>query len=175
MFGSSSTSAWAQRWNSLAQELGLSARSSRKQSSMRGEIGGCPVSVMCGRNGVSPKVKVRFDSGLRHIGIRRRGQVVAADGDLMTGDPAFDAAFRIRVGIGDPEIAWHWLNPGRRAVITGLSSAVELTEVEENKVKARLSDLHWTDDELKSMVRLCVAAAQQLDSAAAEDVHGAAS
>ncbi len=158
---------WERQWAEAADELGLRPKfrnSSNSMSTMRGEIDGHQVTVKSYRH-KAPEIDVRFWSGLRSVDIdpRREGRRHSG-GEVSTGDPAFDAAYRVsdRAGVSDEELH-AWLTPARREILLVLGDALEVEEIEENELEVLLGRDEWTPAELVQAVELCVLVAKTLD------------
>lgn len=166
--GDTGSSGWADGWREAAQELDLKAlvRNTRgSESTMRGEIDGHRVTVK-GRHGGEPEIEVRFESGLRSMDIdpRRKSVGSGRSNETLTGDVAFDEAYRVRARPdGDDRDFLKWLTPERREILVVLGDALRVDEIDENELEVKLGRSDWTSNELVQAVQLCVLVATILD------------
>lgn len=161
-------SRYRQHWEEAGRELGLKTLPRTKQgsiSTMRGEIDGHRVNVKC-RLGGEPEIEVRFESGLRTLDIDPRRRPVGSGGsaEVVTGDLAFDEAYRVRSNpTVDERELMGWLTPERREILVVLGDALAVEEIEEDELEVRLGRSEWTPAELVQAVQLCVLVAKILD------------
>lgn len=164
----SNTSAFGRDWEQAGRELGLRPLVRTKKgalSTMRGEIDGHRVRVNC-RLGSEPEIEVRFESDLRMIDIGPRRKPIGSGGstEVVTGDAAFDEAYRVRnrPSVHEGELL-SWLTPERREILVVLGDALAVKELEEDELEVRLGRTEWTPNELVQAVQLCVLVAKVLD------------
>lgn len=158
---------WDSQWMAAARELGLDTKASvrRRPVRMDGHIDGHRVKVRSSHLG-QPKIEVDFVSGLGQLDIKRRrpGRDEARGLPVIaTGDPVFDSTYYFFRSQNDQDVLLQWLNQQRRDVLVTLAEALDVDEIEENEIEARMPVQHWSSSELVEAVRLCVLVATVLD------------
>ncbi len=159
---------WDVHWMAAAGELGLDTKPSvrRRPVRMDGHIDGYRVKVRAAHLG-KPKIEVDFASGLGKLDIKRRrpGRDDARGlPAIATGDPVFDSTYYVFRSQNDQTTLLQWLTAERRDILVTLAQALDVGEIEDDEIEARLPVVNWSSDDLVEAVRLCVLVASVLDA-----------
>lgn len=155
-------------WQALAEEMGLKYRPRRPRKSppyIYGSIDGHPVNVKFGR---SIEIEGKFRAGLPYLDVRSRRKERDSGRDrpeIPTGDPDFDARFRVPPrGPGEALLAY--LNPTRREVLIALDDVFDIDEVDSNELEVELRTSSPTRQEVREAIELVAMAVKVLDESA---------
>ena len=122
----------------LAKELGVNFRRSGKHyRDLTGVIAGHRVVATMTMH--AQGVTVDFESGLQDLSIRSRSQKLKTYRvDVPTGDPIFDASFRLLLDKDTPtRMPLEYLTPERRRTIMALDEAVPAQRSQRRRARVR--------------------------------------